>query len=596
MASLYDDQEDPLDGVITALQGIDLGATRYVEGRRQARQDELLAKDRETRLMLAAQQASIRRDALKQRTDELARLNQRDAGSRGVIQAGLEAEFGAGVNDGQVGPMQDGYRMPGQQSILDPGTRAAFEGMRPFFSTASPEAMVEGGKMLRNAGSRREFEKLRDGVVSEVQAIGAPMNPDGTPGEQPTDSVGMLGGFHDPSETAAMLTRAKNAKTPEQLARVQNDLKELQDKRKNDVLMAEFKANARAELEPLFAEADQMNAQRVAIGLPSNAMELYAARAALMDILRPGRIMTQEQLFSDVDQLRTRLARLRLGDISGESSSRSSKAPEAEVGSRAYYDFVESNPHAQFEHLRRQSEYLPEEERRQWVDDRFAEWKQRHATPSQSGGVTPEAGAVPQAGGSASDYTGPTDDDSLKAEASRRFKLPASDPQRLADGPAVLAWIKAHRQGSSEEPAPAGAESGSPGAPVPTSNPNAETPEEAALRERRNKVIGEHGNAYIGKKEQAELAAIREEYAVLMDARKERESAAAKAEADKSIDEQFFKSAIQRWPTTPERWLDDVRRVRDISDGPHAKDGMSQKANRLLLKLLDLGTQKGWSE
>lgn len=405
MASLYDDQDDPLDGVIAALEGIGQGVGLHQRGRlqgaqlqRQQRQDSALEEERRQRLWLVSRQLAMheqQQSAIE--AERKRRIEQERADSAG-LGGMLQGQYGGG-QPGQQGPMPTGDTVDVTGGSVDPEVQAAFRGLKPMLGQMSPGAVQAAGESLREHAMTRQLDTSREDLMSEIQALAAPTMPDGSPGEQPTDSMQMLGGFADPTEIQGLLREAKSAKTPYQLARVEERARTLQEKQKREVLLGEFKANAQAELDPMFAEADAMNSERVRAGLPSMSREIFAARSQMMDLFRPGRRMTEDQLFNEVDQVRQRLTRLRLGDTSDGTGSRSGKAPEAEKGSQAYYDHVLSNPHAYYDRLVENSKSLFDTgmERQEYVDREMAQYMQSRVR-TQGGTQAVPVPSAPESG------------------------------------------------------------------------------------------------------------------------------------------------------------------------------------------------------
>lgn len=397
MATLYDDQDDPLDGFIAALQGIGQGVGLHQQGRmqghqlrRQQGQDRALEEERRQRLWLASRQLAMHEEqqaALEAERQRQISQSQSDATGLGQV---LQGRFGGG-QPGQQGPMPGGDTVDTTGGSGDPEVQAAFRGLKPMLGQMSPQAVQYAGESLRQHALDRSLGTSRDDLLSEIQALAAPMNPDGTPGEAPTDSMQMLGGFVDPTEVQSLAREAKAAKTPYQLARVEDRIRGLQEKQKREVLIGEFKANARSELDPLFAEADMMNSERVKAGLPSMARDIFAARSQMADLFRPGRRMTEDQLFGEVDQIRQRLTRLRLGDTSDGSSSNSRKAPEAEKGSAAYYEFISRNPMAYRAHIVDEAKSLFDTgiERTEFIDREMAKFEAQQADAQHNEAYAP---------------------------------------------------------------------------------------------------------------------------------------------------------------------------------------------------------------
>lgn len=429
MATLYTEDGDELDGLIAALEGVGKASALYARNRnvnnalaiREAqRRDRMFAEAK--RLGLAQNADARAAAALKLQQDEAAVKTRQTEADRAAAAAGLEARYGGGGTPSGMPQSQSwgdmgrnmGDAMAGREptqadSTLDPETMAAIQGARPFVKDMSPEGIKIFEEGISKSAKERQVKRARESLQARIQAIGAQVGPDGQPipdDGKPKHSRDMLAGYHDPTETKKLLARLQGAETPAQLAAVESDLAELEGKRMRQVRMGEDIQNEITDLDPRFAEAFDANQKRVDAGGVDMYDTIDDLRTALLDLTRPGATddMTPYQLRTTTNAIRRGLQRATHGIATDAARAGRGKAPEAEKGSQAYYDFIEQNPHAQFEHLAEQSKFLPEMERKKWVNDRYAEWKARHAQQPGAAGSAPAAPAgaavAPQPAGS----------------------------------------------------------------------------------------------------------------------------------------------------------------------------------------------------
>jgi len=334
MAQLYDGDDDPLDGVINALQGIDKGVQNYNQGTRlnieQARRDRLeqeAIKDRRARIYLAAQRNNQLAEESKAKIAESNQKAKTFEADRAGAASVMKSRYG-GVNTGQVGPTPSGRSVQMDQSALDPEIADSFNGLEPLLQDMSPEAIRKATDDFGEHTKELQFSKSRDNLLSEVSALGAPVDETGAalpqePGGHGTD---MLGGWMDPKDVADFTSELKGAKTPADLDRVQERVRKRQSERVDEVTLGEFKANALPEFDTMFADAEAMNARRVEMGMDDMGQDIMAARKRMHDLYMPGRkSLTSEKFFSEKNAIRDDVKRISVGG--GSKSSKTEKPP-----------------------------------------------------------------------------------------------------------------------------------------------------------------------------------------------------------------------------------------------------------------------------
>lgn len=376
MSTLYDDQDDPLDGAIAAIQGVDVGVQRYQQGKRQNRLDAQRDRDQQNRLFLTAQRLGVAQRDSNARADRDARAVQKDT---------LERHTNEADRAGAASVME---------STLDPSMHDAFEGLKPTLEGMSPGAIRHATEQFREGAKTAHFEKTREGLMSEAEALRAQTDETGkaVPPENGGRSVDMLGGFHDPSKVDELVRDVKNAKTPHELELAQTKLAKVQKDRQQEVLLGEFKENALSELEPLFVEATDMNSRRVDAGMDDGSRDIFAARQRMMDLFTPGRKLSEDKLFSEKNAIREDLRKIGLG---GQSKAKGTEKPPASPHDRAL-DLLK---------------VLPEEQRNEANYDRIRNRFQNEDTmaATSAAGASSDVGGVNAQGGGTAQPGTPAD-------------------------------------------------------------------------------------------------------------------------------------------------------------------------------------------
>lgn len=349
MGTLYDDQEDPLDGTIAALQGIGQGVQAYQEGRRYQDAQQREAEQRRLQLAMLARQAryqdralAIREEDNRIMRDRYAQAAARDRADTEGIFGVLDQEYG-GVRTGQQGPLPSGEALGRDRSGISPEVTQALEGLRGMRGSMSPEAMRVAGDELRKYAQDRTFEDARGSLGKSFDAMVMPKGPDGQPLQQqgpPLSNSEMLGGyFGDDAEIQSIRADLRAAKTPQQLAAVEGKMAKIREGRVEAVRLGEDRQNWYAALDPMFSEALQRNEERVNAGGEDQYAEIDALRSRFLEDLAPDSQLTRTQLRESVNSIRSALSKIRAG-VSG------SKGKSFEKGSPEYYQMLRTDPEA----------------------------------------------------------------------------------------------------------------------------------------------------------------------------------------------------------------------------------------------------------
>lgn len=370
MATLYDYEDDPLDGPIAALEGVDRGVQRYNAGMRDNRDFAAQRAERAAQIHEVALRTKLAQD------EQNFKMQQSQADSQGM-QKTLDALYTPPAG-GPQGPMPNGDTAQGAMSGVPFESRQAIAGLHGL-QGMSPHgralaAQLVGQHAKTNVDKRNKAMLLEDIGKWAAPDPNAPATQGPKSSEAP-DGGDLWSGWMDPKEHAALQQRINDPNTSAHDA--ESMVEKYRGKRATDIAAEEFKQNAGADLQGAFDSF--MNVERPAFekaGYQIEPAKVMLARV-LMHQLMSRKVRDPNQLAQDQQEVMKVLYSAVSQPRVGRGTSGSGRAPTK--GSAEHYELMRTDPTAHEEMLvDRATKLFPETDtvgRQKYVEDGMAKFR-----------------------------------------------------------------------------------------------------------------------------------------------------------------------------------------------------------------------------